>query len=169
MPVVQSLVAITALRRGPQDLPYSPGLLAGVVGINAILHLAALTLAPWYAGDVSVWLPLAISLGYTALFFDGVLQLRDLGHRRVKTLTAVFGTDCVVGLVLLIPITLGDWQSPSAPGLATLVTALTLWQLAILTHILRHALSARLGEAIGWTLAYGAGTVVLHLLLGGSA
>ncbi|GEM_PF-1896526 len=168
MPVIQSLVAITALRRGPQDLPYSLGLLAAVVAIDATLHLAALTLAPGYSDQTSVWLPLIVGLGYTALFFDGVLQLRDLGHRRVQTLTAVFGTDGVIGLVLIIPLALADWQSPTSSALAAIAMAATVWQLAVLTHVLSHALAARLPEAIGWTLAYGTGTVVLHLLVAGS-
>lgn len=164
MAIAQRLIEIAAFQRGPQDLPYSPPALAAVVVVAVGLNLAALTLNPL---SQSPWISLAIFFGYTAVFVDGVLQLRGLAQRRVQTLLAVIGTDAILVAVVIVALAIGDWDGPT-PTLFGVFLTMLVWQLAVVAHILRHALSCGLGQAVAWTLAYWLGTEILMFLLTGA-
>jgi hypothetical protein len=164
MPIAQRLAEIATFQRGPQDLPYSPTALAVVIAIAIGVNLAAIALSPL---NSSPWLTLAIFFGYTAAFIDGVLQLRGLSQRRLQTLLAVFGTDIVIVAVQILALGVGDWDAPT-PLMLTVFVLLLGWQLSVITHILRHALTCGLGQAAAWTLAYFVGTELLMMLLTGS-
>jgi hypothetical protein len=168
MPIVQRLIGLTALRVAPQDLPYAPVLLVPVVMASVAANYIALTLGPNLASTASPWLLLAVIIGYTAAFFNGVLQWRGLIERRVKTLLAVFGTDTVIVTVQGLALAIGDWQQPG-PLAAFMSLSLLMWQLAVFVHILRHALSCRIGEATAWVAGYWLGTEVLIAAVSGGS
>ena len=141
-------------RRGPQDLPFSPALLAAACVIGFALDafvagrfqqmqdavprvafsLAALLALPWIA-----------------------LKLAKLEARYAQTATALVATSAMFTL-LTLPVLLGVGQLPAEPkdltaGQALLgwVSLLLVgWQLAVRGHILRHALDLpmRLGVLI---------------------
>lgn len=163
MPIAQRLLEIATFQRGPQDLPYSPLILTAVLAIAAGANLAAIALSPLNSAP---WLTLAIFFGYTAAFVDGVLQMRGLAHRRVQTLAAVFGTDIVVVAVQVLALGLSGWEEPTPLMLAAFLLMLV-WQLCVIAHILRHALSCGLGQAAAWTLAYFVGIELMMAILPG--
>ncbi|MBA1146849.1 hypothetical protein H0Z60_07220 [Ectothiorhodospiraceae bacterium WFHF3C12] len=153
--VVQRLVGICLFQNGPQDLPASWNLLIVALAVDIALgYPAAMAYSPGdYAG-----LQILVATAVTAVFVYGAVNAIGQGRRFVQTATAVFGTDAIITLMAL-PIAL-----TMAPGPRTAVTlgdlgllAMGVWNIAILGHILRHALSVTLGigvmVALGYTLA----------------
>lgn len=160
----RTLLDIALLRRGPQDLPCSNTLLAILVGASALSSLAA-------QGQSRLPLiTLMVILVYTAAFVHGVLQMKQLGARFTQTASAVFGTDALLTLVALPVLGAmppGDAQPPPLAVVAYL--ALLIWNVAVLGHILRHALDTRMGVGVLWAVAYFIGTVLIAGFTGGPA
>lgn len=166
MAILDDMIRITIFQRGPEDLPYSVRLLVTVFVVAGGFHWAVASTGPQQPG-LQPWLTVIIAVGYKAVFIDGLLQLRGLGERRNKTLTAAFGTDALISVPALAVVSLISPDGARLTLTALLVT-LSLWQLAVLTHILSRALDRRVGEATMWTLAYLLGTLVLFSVLAGS-
>jgi hypothetical protein len=144
--LLRLLIDLRLLRRGPQDLPYSPALTRGLVllGIGADLLLVR-----WVdAGDDGLMRLVFSVLLLLALPWI-VLGLRDRRARYLQTLAAFAGTGVLFTLAFL-PVALQAASLPSpdpdAPptreqlvvGWSTL--ALIGWKLAINGNIWRHAL-----------------------------
>ncbi|HET7842733.1 MAG TPA: hypothetical protein VFL14_01185 [Xanthomonadales bacterium] len=137
---------ILFLRRGPQDLPYSPALLALLIGATLAVY-AALS-----ANLERVQLPrgafsLLLQLGLTWT----ALNVADKSPRFVQTATALVGASIVLTL-LAIPGYFGVDSLAEAPKELTQTQALAImflllfqvWDIAITAHILRHALELKL-------------------------
>ncbi len=94
----------------------------------------------------------------TGAFLYGAVTAIGRAERFVQTATAVFGTDAIITL-LALPIALTMTPEPrtvmTMGDLGLLVMGI--WNIAILGHILRHALSVTMGigvlVALGYTLA----------------
>ncbi len=145
---------ICLLRRGPQDVPASWALLK--------LSLVAYGLTSLLVQLVSVQPSTAL---LQALLDVGLLAgltyavLRALGHsmRFTQTLTALAGAGALLGLVILPVVIWMDRESASGsePGLPVLVFfAWLIWSVAVVAHVLRHALSTSLATAVIYTLGY---------------
>ncbi len=165
LPVARHLLEIALLRRGPQDLPYSPTLLALAVAASTIGSVLA------QGANRLPLLSLALIVAYTAAFLHGVLQMRQLTARFLQTATAVFGTDAIITLAAL-PV-LGALGGPDAgqPGSGVVLAYLALvgWNVAVLAHILRHALDTSFGKGALWAIAYVAGTAFIAGIAAGGA
>jgi len=152
---------ICQLRRGPQDLPYSPLLLTAVCVATLLLQLAIAELFG-VAGDTLLAgiIGLAFNLGVLHL----VLTLRGLGNRFVQTALAWFGCAMFFTL-LLLPVMLLTGVPPVSPEQVTpgqgLVALLALpilgWWLVVDAHILRQGLNLTflggLAVALIWIFA----------------
>lgn len=143
LPLVRDLVF---LRRGPQDLPYSPVLLALLIGATLVLYGAlAANLQRVQLPRGAFSLLLQLGLTWTAL------HVAEKPSRFVQTATALVGASIVLTL-LAIPGYFGVDNLPDAPKQVTQAQALAImfllvfqvWDLAITAHILRHALELRL-------------------------
>ena len=131
--IIHPFLQIALLRRPPQELPCSTLLLGLVLTLHLLLglglylfkyHFLTACLAA-IAGTV-----ILSTLSYSLLYMNGVKQ------RFVQTLSALAGTDILIGLISIPIITLG------ASGPASLLYLLILaWNLTVATHILRHALA----------------------------
>lgn len=148
---VRCILDIALLRRGPQDLPFS---------WNLTLLAMAASIATTVAADLIQPLPGAtaahvlVTLLYTWAFFYGVLQMRGLETRLVQTLAAVFGTDAIITLVAL-PLLHTMTATTGTPAIAALAILFIYgWNIAVVAHILRHALSTSRGPAFLWGLGY---------------
>jgi hypothetical protein len=145
---------IALWRRGPRDVPASPGLLA----------LAALA----YAGTSAVesWLidgePLAIAralvdLAFTAATMWLCLAVRRRLHRLPQTLTAVLGTGTLLALpviaVFVVAAAVGP-EGPVAAAVKLLLLPLLVWELAVLANIVRQALEAPLVAGVAVATTY---------------
>jgi hypothetical protein len=146
MPAFVSILRdILLLRRGPQDLPYSPQLLLTVGALCVLLQLTVTLMRGVPAGAVilGAMLWLAFTLGALRL----ILQMRGLGNRFVQAATALLGCNLAF-TVFAIPVALLTGDTPPAtpeamtPGqvLAGIVALpLLLWKIAVDAHVFRHS------------------------------
>ncbi|MFP4129444.1 MAG: hypothetical protein ACLFSJ_01760 [Halorhodospira sp.] len=150
--LLQTLLGICALREGPQDLPYAPQQLIGVIAGNAVVTYVAATNLP---GTGPAGLQVAVATAFALAFLYGLLTLRSLQARLVQSATALFGTDMIINLPLAaLSFPLATHGAEGAPWAATAVLLLWLWQLAILGHIFRHTLEMRWALGVLLALAY---------------
>jgi len=145
---------ICLLRAGPQDLPASRELLG--------LSLASYTLAsfllslPGYpliaAGQLALAdVSLLIVFGAMTLYLSGKMA------RLTQTLTALSGTGALLGLLALPVIQLlSSGQATGQPSLLASMLWLLLfgWNLVVVAHIMRHALSVNFPVATGIAMLY---------------
>jgi hypothetical protein len=96
-------------------------------------------------------------LVFLATFINVVLTLKNLRARFVQTLTAIEGVDVLIMLLSWLPT---HWfYSLKQAGAPTVLPALMLfflmiWNVVIIGHILRHALSTVMPVAIMLSLGY---------------
>jgi hypothetical protein len=145
------------LRRGPEDMPYSPALLAALIAASVVLDLAT---GAAFDGDDT----LARSLVSTALVLAlawVALRIRKLDHRYVQTASALVACGLVFSL-LVLPL---GWLAHPMPANATALTplqvllgwgvlALFVWNLVVFAHILRRAIDAPFGLAFAIVIAW---------------
>jgi hypothetical protein len=98
--ILKLYLDIALLRRGPEDLPTSRGLLwatlAAFVALNALLTLA-------FRPGTDDWLPqLVVSAGFTLLWYRLLLGVFGRPERYMQTVTAVLGFGCIV-TPLIVP------------------------------------------------------------------
>jgi hypothetical protein len=163
-PLLHFLVVVRdlcQLRRGPQDLPYSPILFGLLVAVSVVLDLA---MGGLIEGTSNV---LARSLLSTTLILAlcwTALSLRQFRNRYVQTASALVVCSIVFTL-LILPVIYLAGPAPEAPHQLTprqvllgwAMLAIIVWNLAVNANILRHALEApfALGMALAtaWALA----------------
>ncbi len=146
MPAFVSILRdILLLRRGPQDLPYSPQLLITLGGLCVLLQLTVTLMRGVPVG--AVMLGAALWLAFTLGTLRLILQLRGLSNRFVQAATALLGCNLAFTL-LAIPVALLTGDAPPTtpeamtPGqvLAGIVALpLLLWKIAVDAHIFRHS------------------------------
>ncbi len=135
------------LRRGPQDLPYAPTLLAllVVLGIGLDLGVGALS---GEGGMAAGAVPrVLVGTAFSLLLLYGLLRVRHFHNRFVQTALALLLTGIVFTLVLMPILLLSGPPPASATGMSPLqvltgwaMLGLVVWKLAVDAHILRHAL-----------------------------
>jgi len=153
MPLIRLFLDIGLLRKGPQDGPASILLLAFTVSANLAVGTG---LAFLEADGAEALAQSLVGVLLLAGFLWVTLNFTGKAPRLLKTATAAFGCDTLISLVA-IPILLWARLTPGAPGMAgMLLLVLMLWQMTVIGHILRHALSvsflAGLGLALGYTV-----------------
>jgi hypothetical protein len=154
-PLIEYTRDLLQLKRGPQDLPYSPGLTAALflaaVVADLILDVGVLH-EPRALLRVAVADGLMLVLPYLALAVAG----RE--SRYLQTLAAI----CILSIVfaaLLTPVLMLQPTDPKAAvtavqSLSAFVgLGLVSWQVLVQGHILRHALETSL--AVGVLVAVG--------------
>ena len=156
--IIRLFVQIALLRRGPQDLPASPLLLALTVGGFVAVGAAISSLLPPNAG----WAPqLLVETLFTLAWYAALLQLVGRSERFLQTATAVFG----LRLVLAPPIISSQWlmrrfmqdttwQLPVAVG----GLALVIWLIAANSQVVKAALD--------WSSAASVALVILQIVAG---
>jgi hypothetical protein len=159
------------LRRGPQDIPYSPQLLAMLCVVAVVVdHALAATVVEGGAPSSRVLFSLALLVGLPAL----ALQMANLGARWVQTATALVATGIVFSLVAL-PVVAGVGRLPEDPTQLSgtqvlfgwLSIALLAWQVAVKGSIFRHALGVPLRAGVMLAIAFFAIELVLGIALFG--
>jgi len=135
---------VMLLRRGPQDMPYSPPLLVTIGALCVLVQLIVTLMRGQPAGAVTLgaMLWLAFTLGALRL----ILQLRGFGNRFVQAATTLLGCNLVF-TIFAIPVALLAGEPPTSPEamtpgqiLAGLVSLpLLLWKIAVDAHVFRHS------------------------------
>ncbi|MGH8119543.1 MAG: hypothetical protein ACRESK_02905 [Gammaproteobacteria bacterium] len=151
--VFREFFSICLLQGKPQDLPVSNLLLSLCLVIytaeNVLLALHKVTLIK----------ALEASLLETVLITIITLVILVLSHRASRwqqTLTALIGTGCIMG-VLALPIFYGSTLANTDALRAViflLYVGLLVWNISIMSHILRHALDTSLVFGVIFALTY---------------
>lgn len=133
---------ICRLQSGPEELPASTFLL-GIALVAFLFVDFLISLNQLSFGDAVM--ASLVEAGIMGLLPYIVLWIRLMPQRWPQTYTALLGTGTVIGVIAL---PLGFWQhmSMTATGQiaalpSLLLIALLVWNLVIVAHILRHALS----------------------------
>ncbi|MDR9433508.1 MAG: hypothetical protein RI539_05695 [Spiribacter sp.] len=149
--IIQRFVGLVSLRAGPEDIPYSTGLLGLVIALAAGLNIPVIQ---QYTPDAQPLIHITLMVSYNAAFLWMALAIRRYGARFVQTATALFGADAIISLIAL-PILLIIGQPNETNALAGLAFfALLIWNIAVVNHILRSALSLSGMISLGLTLVY---------------
>ena len=141
-------------RYKPQDLPQSYDLLMLCLFIyTAINALLAMTTAPFIrALQISV-----LDTVIIAVITITILKLNRHYERWIKTLMALTGTGCIIGLFAL-PLFTGAFLLQVSELVQSVILmiylALLIWNIVIMGHILRHAMETTLGVGIVFALIY---------------
>jgi len=157
--MIRRLIAVCLLQEGPQSLPASWNLLAVIVAVDVALgYPAAAAFSPSSQAAAQVIVSTVLAAGFVYFAVD----LRGHRERFVQTATALFGTDALITLAAL-PIV--ATMAPEARSQVTVadfgMLVIGLWNLVILGHILRHALSITLSAGVLIALGYTLGSVLL--------
>ena len=155
MQLIKVFWDICILKAAPQDLPASNFLLA-------------LTLSAYFATGVLVasfqWsiteaiLAALLDTVLLSILSGAVLWARQLSARYLQTLTALTGSGAVMAIVA-VPLVM--WQSlvgaadgnvPTLPSWLLLIW--TVWNVVVVGHILRHALSTLFALGLGLAAVY---------------
>ncbi|MEY4685592.1 MAG: hypothetical protein RLZ25_2051 [Pseudomonadota bacterium] len=135
---------IALFRRGPQDVPDSPILLA----LAVLADVAISTVVGALEGDVlGAMLQALVASALLLAFVALILVLTSHRKRFQKTATAVLGCDALITLGAL-PVSL---LSDAFSGLGLLIMGILFWNLLVFAHILKHALD--IGYALSVALA----------------
>ena len=113
--------SVCRLQRGPEDVPWSVGLLVLVLTLDVVTGIFGDAVAePSRLQAVAVLAVLAAALDALVLWV--LLRFKQHGERFVQSLTTLYGVDLVLGLVALPVTLLGLWL-PASPWLAAVVFA----------------------------------------------
>jgi hypothetical protein len=159
---------ICLLRKGPQDVPSSPFLVA----VTALLGLVTgvIALRGSFGGAWQAFLAQLIDLLLlTLLVFAG---LRFLGRpgRLYQALAAFFGCGVLINLATLVAMGLappGDGAAVEGPG-AMLYLFVVIWALVVTAHIVRHTFEIAFLGGVAIAVAYSllVNGLVQHLFQG---
>lgn len=151
--IVRAYFAVCTFRLGPQDLP--------AAGVFLSISLALYALASTALVLPARALPVAILSGTTEtalllLITWVLLRLRGVPARFRQTATALTGTGFLFSLVALPLFCLhGVDAAPLLLALiGLLVLCLVVWNVAVMAHILRHALSASFPMGVLLAMGY---------------
>ena len=145
---------ICLLRAGPQDLPVSQVLL-GLTLVSYTLVSTLLSL-PGYPAFTSLQIALT-DLVLLVAFAGSVLYLTGNMARFNQTLSALAGAGTLLGL-LALPLVQSLYLAEDAEQISIAVLMFWLllmgWNLLVVAHIIRHALSVILPIAVGIAVLY---------------
>ena len=165
---VQPFVQIAMLRKAPQDLPSSLFLLKLTLIVHAMLGVFMFTNRLPLSESILAGLASTLVM---CVLTTSLLFANRRSARIVQTLTAMAGSDVVIGVAAL-PVT--AWlhniaDGPAASGVPGLLfLALVVWNLVVAGHVLRHALSGPLPLGIVLALVlYMLSVNIIHALFPG--
>jgi hypothetical protein len=160
--LIMLLFAICRLKKGPEDLPYSLGLLK-----ITVVAFATVRVLMHYRGDnvLGALLETAAEIVYIGLFSGVMLQANRHLNRYYQVASAFFGTYALLGFIAWPAVTILMVGQPG--GLAFMILiAITAWFCAVTAHIVYHALAPNILVSLGWALAFLIGFVLLSMAFG---
>ena len=159
--IIKLLFDICLFKKGPEDLPYSVGLLRILLGVYAAVR--ALMLSIRFDG-LSVLLQVPAEIVLVLGFVWILLVLAGKPGRLYQVAAAVLGTDALISFFALPPIaTMALGQG----GLLVFLVMLALigWHWAVTGHIIRNALEQDLSFSLGLAFLYLLGSYRVMALL----
>lgn len=167
--LLRSLIELCLLRRGPQDLPYSPPAVAVFAAVLVALQVGFASSQGM--GTAALVARAAVTLVLLFGVTGALLRVRGLDNRRMQTLLALAGSGVIFSLAMMpVAHVLGpylDAKTPPPEMLAFAVAAVFLfvWKLRVDASIWRQALGIPVLSAFGLALALMFGEAILLGLL----
>jgi hypothetical protein len=157
--LIRLFIQIALLRRGPQDLPASPLLLAITAAGYFLVNFAVSTVLPPFKGP---WIAhLCLDVVFMFVWYAVLLYLLRRSERFLQTMTAVYGFQAVISPLFDTANWLTGrfeqdslWQAPAS----LLSMGLLIWIIAANSHIVKAALE--------WSMAQSVALVILQTLAG---
>ena len=159
--ILKLLFDICLFKKGPQDLPYSVGLLRILLVVYVSIRVLMLSI---HFDSLSVLLQVIVDIFLVAGFVWIMLYLTGKLGRFYQALSAVLGTDALISFFAL-------------PGMATMeagqggllvflvMLGLIGWHWAVTGHIIRNALEKSLSFSLGLAFLYLLGSYQVMALL----
>lgn len=141
-------VSLCLFRRGPQDAPSSEQLLIAAGVLVALSHALTNNLYDTLYSRVVIAISQVLVFGAVVWL---VLKIKRLEGRWVQTLTALFGAAALFQFASwpVIELLSGGTDEPAAfPQPLWLHVFIGGWYLAVMSHILRHALDTTIGRGV---------------------
>lgn len=162
--IARQMFDICLLRSAPQHLPYSWELLALTLIVSVGLAYPAMqVLAPTPSPLAKLLFGLLFTLGLTY----GILAIRGLKVRFVQTASALFGTDAIITMAAFPVIYAADAAGAQDTFTRLALIGLGIWNLLVMGHIFRHAMSLPLPGGILVALGYVFGSLFVSQLIQG--
>lgn len=140
---------LTALKKGPQDIPVNSSVIQIVAGAYLVINLTILQLNnDWGVAALQILVDLLLMVVFTwpLLYFSGWT------NRLQQTLLALMGADAVINFFALPALASLNHQPTDLGFFAMLL--LMLWHWLVIGHIYRHALERPLFMALGLAFLY---------------
>lgn len=147
---------VCTFRLGPQDIPPSSVLLAATALINLFVSTLINRLQLDFGAAVMIAaVEFAVLTGLTAALLFGFSRTQRL----LQTLSALMGSGAVLGVIVLVLLLV----FAALPWFLRL--GIFVWNLAVMAHILRHALSIHIAAAFFIAVGYAIFLVQLVIFL----
>jgi len=159
--VLQTFVNMLQLRAGPQDLPATDRVFFG--SIIALIVVSLTVSSGMYPVRLAL-VRIGIDLLLQVLVVASLLHWVGRPRRFRQTFSAICGTGVMLVLLMwpLIDILQDRAPGDSLTGAATIgLFGLYGWSVAVIAHILRHALEIRMSQAVLLSLGYFIGSIVV--------
>ena len=154
MPMALRIFAIMLLKAGPQHLPYSVSLCAGLLALYVVSGVLVLT-TTLSSGQAAA--NMVIDAALLAAFSYICLSLLKLRARFVQMVSALAGIGVVYHLLawpLFIGLNSVEADDRSAGVFALLMLLLISWQVLVFAHVFRHAMQMSMGRALALSFGY---------------
>ena len=154
MNIVLHFVNLCLFKSGPEDLPASQSLLKITLLVYLMVSvLVGLTNADWM---ISIWTGLTETI-FMMLVLWLILQFRGFQARYVQTLTAMAGSQIILGLISIPILTwfyqLEEIEQPKSLAMMLIMIVL-FWSLMVTAHIFRKSLDIKPSRAVLITVIY---------------
>ena len=150
----KAFLDICLLRKGPQDLPKSSVLLTLCLILYTALDVLLTVQTRSFTDALLVSL---VDVGFLLLVTSLILKQHRHYERWGQTMTALFGTGVILG-IFIFPLVYGGVQNRYEDWLQQIIVVLFLvmviWNIAVLAHIVRHAISTSMGIGIMIAILY---------------
>jgi len=144
----KAFLNICLLRKGPQDLPQSSVLMSLCLILYTVIDVLLTVQSRPFADALLVSF---VDVGFLLVVTFLILRQHQYLDRWYQTMTALFGTGVILG-IFIFPLVYGGAQNQYEDWLQQIIVLLFLimviWNIAVLAHIVRHAISTSLGIGI---------------------
>lgn len=148
--ILKIFLDICLFKRGPQDLPASAFFLGIVLFANAVVSMIILSVEAPFLTALPQFLT---GIALLVVFIRIVLALSGKMLRFQQTLTALLGADTVISLISL-PFLIWISANQNFGVIYYILIASMLWSMAVVAHIIRHALSSSYLFGLGLSILY---------------
>jgi hypothetical protein len=152
--LIGRLIAVALLRAGPQHMPYSVSLMAGMY-----LSYFASSVLVIYPSMNMFWavVEAVVDLAFLSLFVYNLLMIFNKRDRFVQTVTTLSGVSVLIQLVAwpLFIILQGQPAGDAAVnGVYIVLLLLLFWQLMVYAHVFRYAFEISMLRSAALSLLY---------------